>query len=176
MSRITIDEKALNALHEGIADRARKIEELEAEVKRLNEARGNETASKAMIGCACPCGKTPIVRALERGKPYPHQAQCEECWRRGPICADSYQAYLAWRKDYGRIEELEARVGHLNALIGGSVLPLESDDGTRIFASAISGGADYVDGMPRQVRLVVRDAKGNETERQYLQTDERRRE
>lgn len=95
--RVTIDEKALKGLHEGIIERARKIYELEAEVKRLNE------------------------------------------------------------------------------FISESVIPIEFDDGSRIFASAVSGGGDYVDGMPRQVRLVARDAEGHEMERQYLQTDERRR-
>lgn len=74
-----------------------------------------------------------------------------------------------------RVEELEAEVKRLNDYVGDSVLPMEIDDGRRIIASAISGGADHIDGMPRQVRLVARDADGNETERQYLQTDERPR-
>lgn len=69
-----------------------------------------------------------------------------------------------------RIEELEAEVKRLNDLRRESVLPMDLDDGSRLYASAVSGGADYVDGMPRQVRLVVRDAEGNEIERQYIQT------
>ncbi len=69
-----------------------------------------------------------------------------------------------------RIETLEAEVKRLNDLRGESVLPIDLDDGSRLYASAVSGGADYVDGMPRQVRLVARDAKGNEVERQYVQT------
>lgn len=69
-----------------------------------------------------------------------------------------------------RIEELEAEVKRLNDLLRESVLPMELDDGSRLYASAVSGGADYVDGMPRQVRLVARDAEGNEVERQYVQT------
>ena len=74
-----------------------------------------------------------------------------------------------------RISELESENKRLTGFVSESVLPMAFDDGTRIFASAISGGADYVDGMPRQVRLVLRDAEGNEIERRYLQTDERHR-
>ncbi len=69
-----------------------------------------------------------------------------------------------------RIEELEAEVKRLTDLLSESVIPMDLDDGSRLYASAVSGGADYVDGMPRQVRLVARDAEGNEVERQYVQT------
>lgn len=74
-----------------------------------------------------------------------------------------------------RIEELEAEVKRLTDLLSESVIPMDLDDGSRLYASVVSGGADYVDGMPRQVRLVARHAEGNEVERQYVQTSERRR-
>ncbi len=70
-----------------------------------------------------------------------------------------------------RVEE-EAKMQRLNNLRRKSVLPMELDDGSSLYASAVSGGADYVDGMPRQVRLVARDAEGNEVEHQYLQRAE----
>lgn len=108
----------------------------------------------------CLCGKPPSVRDMWRGtRPYPHQVQCEFCGRRGPVAPNAAKAVEGWDGDQGAGSE--------------SVIPMDLDDGSRLYASAVSGGADYVDGMPRQVRLVYRDAEGNEVERHYLQTDER---
>lgn len=52
-----------------------------------------------------------------------------------------------------------------------SVLPLVMSDDSMVFCSRISGGSDYVDGMPRSLELVRREHDGAETQRIYGQRD-----
>lgn len=50
----------------------------------------------------------------------------------------------------------------------GSVLPAYFDDGSSIVVSAMSGGRDYVGGMPRKLTIVHEDADGKSVTRDYL--------
>ena len=71
-----------------------------------------------------------------------------------------------------RVQELEGEVRRLKTFIGESVLPMEFVDGARISAVSISGGADYIDGWPRQLTLLHIDTDGAETTRVYVQEHE----
>ena len=51
------------------------------------------------------------------------------------------------------------------------VLPLYIDDGEIIFCSAISGGANYVDGMPAELVLTRQLPDGTRIHRRYVQKD-----
>lgn len=147
--RVTIDESAFKSMQKELSVQAQEIERLEAEATHLREAIKSALAVSSNRQAFVMQGPRAFAKA-ER------------------ILQDALEPSGA---SGGRIAELEAKVKRLQTRIGESVLPLELDDGTRIFASAISGGADYVDGMPRQVSLVARDAEGYETERQYVQAD-----